>query len=812
MSANHVASSHSMSNSKIKAPDNSPHDHSDNSSSQVKSFEHRRGFMGSQSNIFNYIGTSHIQGNLSQNNNSMISEDAVAVFIQGTSLDLNDLRVKVKEFLTGFKLNRTLDEDWEAMSYYMSGLQQVKDTDTYSLIVSAEHVYQFDPDLYYKLVWYPPEVISLFDKIVNETFRDNFVSDHLKPGFDKVILTTFVNLKKVSSIREIDYREINHLICLRGLVIRVSDIYPEMKMPCFRCTACGNKVSETIERGRIREPAQCGKCSNRHAFELVHNLCLFTDKQFIKLQEIQDRVPEGELPTHVNLVVYDDMVDCCKPGDAVEIVGIFRAMPVRVNRFQSTMRAVFRSYIDVVSITYIQENKVVIDSESSWDREKIQFSAKEVEEFRELAASPQIYDALSHALAPSIWELEDVKKGLLCQLFGGTSKGFDPAFKSRFRNELNVLLVGDPSTAKSQLLQAVHKVAPRGVYTSGKGSSAVGLTAYISTDPETKELVLESGALVLSDMGICCIDEFDKMNEGTSGILHEAMEQQTISIAKAGIVCSLNARTAVLAAANPKESRYNPKRSIVYNLRLPPSILSRFDLIYLMLDKVSDQADSKLAQHILALYSPSPPMPQHKTISQNFLTKYLSYARINCSPTLTPEACKEAVNGYIEMRKQGFSRNTITATPRQLESILRIAESLAKMRLSSEVICQDVNEAIRLVKEATQRAAIDPATGQIDMNMIATGYGSGMRHRINLCFEEIKKRLVSQEELFKRGIFASELRKDVSMTLMNRGATLEDITSEEMYEAVKMLEDEKKINIIGDQRGESFVIKLLKLD
>ena len=421
-------------------------------------------------------------------------------------------------------------------------------------------------------------------------------------------------LDKSVNMRDLDPADMDKLVSIKGLIIRASTVIPDMKEAFFKCSVCAHTVFVSIDRGKIAEPTVCPRvaCGSRDSMQIVHNRCTFADKQVIKLQETPDSVPDGQTPHSVSLCAYDELVDVCKAGDRIEVTGIFRCNPVRINPRQRTIKSLFKTYVDVLHIQKIDKRKVGIDVSTveqeiservAGDVEQVRkVSAGEEAKIKETATRPDVYDLLARSLAPSVYEMDDVKKGILLQLFGGTNKTFEKGGNPRYRGEINVLLCGDPSTSKSQLLQYVHKISPRGVYTSGKGSSAVGLTAYVTRDPESRQLVLESGALVLSDGGVCCIDEFDKMNDSTRSVLHEVMEQQTVSIAKAGIITTLNARTSILASANPIGSKYNVNLPVPQNIDLPPTLLSRFDLVYLVLDRIDEANDRRLAKHLVGMY------------------------------------------------------------------------------------------------------------------------------------------------------------------------------------------------------------------
>lgn len=463
---------------------------------------------------------------------------------------------------------------------------------------------------------------------------------------------------------------------------------------------------------------------------VVHEKCQFIDQQILKLQEAPDQVPVGELPRHILISADRYLANRVVPGTRCTIAGVFSIYQSKGSKqAQKSAVAIRNPYLRAVGIHS--------DVDHTMKGNAI-FSEEEEQEFLEMSRRPDLYEVFANCIAPSIYGNKDIKKAIACLLMGGSKKILPDGMK--LRGDINVLLLGDPGTAKSQLLKFVEKVAPIAIYTSGKGSSAAGLTASVQRDHNTREFYLEGGAMVLADGGVVCIDEFDKMRDEDRVAIHEAMEQQTISIAKAGITTILNARTSVLAAANPIFGRYDDLKTPGENIDFQTTILSRFDMIFIVRDEHERGRDERIAKHVMGIHMGGRGIEEQvqAEIPVEKMKRYITYCKQKCAPRLSPEASEKLSSHFVSIRRQvhaaelsANARSSIPITVRQLEAIIRITESLAKLSLSPIATEDHVDEAIRLFLAST-------------MDAVTQGEGQGSKELMdeaNKVEEELRRRL-----------------------------------------------------------------------
>jgi DNA replication licensing factor MCM7 len=515
----------------------------------------------------------------------------------------------------------------------------------------------------------------------------------IKRRYELVIVSKNTKKQETRPLRQVGAQDIGRLISVQGIVTRASDVKPHISVASFVCDVCGHEEFKTVGGMTFLPLFECNSevCKTSHSRGNLHQQTRgskFISFQDIRIQEPSDQVPMGQVPRSLKVYAFGHSTRQCSPGDLVTVTGVFLTQPF-LGFKAITAGLLHDTYLEAFRITRSKKSY----KETSLSKEM-------VEKLKSERNNQEVYSLLSKSIAPEIHGLEDVKKALLLLLVGGVSKKMPDGMK--IRGDINILLMGDPGVAKSQLLKHISLLAPRGVYTTGKGSSGVGLTAAVIKDAVTNEMNLEGGALVLADQGICCIDEFDKMDERDRTSIHEVMEQQTVSIAKAGITTTLNARTSILAAANPLYGRYDRRKTPHENINLPAALLSRFDLVFLLLDQHEAQADLALAEAVTFVHQNlrSRDKDHAHLLDANTLRAYIAEAK-RIEPTIPTQLHNFILEKYVEKRQEQMEINKagyVYVTPRTLLGIIRLAQSLARLRFSDQVDQNDIEEALRLME------------------------------------------------------------------------------------------------------------------
>uniref|UniRef100_A0A674J2L3 DNA replication licensing factor MCM2 n=2 Tax=Terrapene triunguis TaxID=2587831 RepID=A0A674J2L3_9SAUR len=623
-----------------------------------------------------------------------------------------------------------------------------------SLVVNYEDLAAREHVLAYFLPEAPAEMLKIFDEAAKEVVLAMY------PKYDRIAQEIHVrisHLPLVEELRSLRQLHLNQLIRTSGVVTSCTGVLPQLSMVKYNCSKCSFILGPFFQsQNQEVKPGSCPECQSVGPFEINMEETVYQNYQRIKIQESPGKVAAGRLPRSKDAILLADLVDSCKPGDEIELTGIYH------NNYDGSLNTAngFPVFATVIMANHIakKDNKVAVGELTDEDMKVIIGLSKD----------EQIGEKIFASIAPSIYGHEDIKRGLALALFGGEPK--NPGGKHKVRGDINVLLCGDPGTAKSQFLKYVEKVSSRAIFTTGQGASAVGLTAYVQRHPVSREWTLEAGALVLADRGVCLIDEFDKMNDQDRTSIHEAMEQQSISISKAGIVTSLQARCTIIAAANPIGGRYDPSLTFSENVDLTEPIISRFDVLCVVRDTVDPVQDEMLARFVVGSHIKHHPGSKDVVngdaqeiilpntygvdpIPQEILKKYIIYAKEKVHPKLNQMDQDKVARMYSDLRKESMATGSIPITVRHIESMIRMAEAHARIHLRDYVVEDDVNMAIRVMLESfidTQKFSVMRSMRKTFSRYLA------FRRDNNELLLFILKQLVAEQVMYQRNRYGAQ--------------------------------------------------------
>ncbi|MFB6284760.1 MAG: minichromosome maintenance protein MCM [Halobacteria archaeon] len=630
--------------------------------------------------------------------------------------------------------NVELNDKWETFyrRYYKNRIGEIAKGEKSSLEIDYSDLYQFDSELADDLIRHPEDIresasqaLTNFDVAADVSLENTNV--RIKNYEDK------------TGIREIRSEDVNNLIAVEGIVRKATDVRPKVLEATFECQRCGSMTTVKQSGNEFKEPYECRGCERKGPFDILYEQSEFVDAQKLRVQESPEGLRGGQTPQKIDVNIEDDITGQVTPGDRVTATGILRATP----QDDSTT---FDLHMEGINVEIEDQ-----------DFEDFEITEEDVERIQEIAASERIYEEMVESIAPSIYGYEEEKLAMILQLFSGVTKELPDG--THIRGDMHILMVGDPGTAKSQLLQYVQKIAPRGIYTSGKGSTSAGLTAAaVQDDFGDGKWTLEAGALVLADKGVACVDEVDKMEPHDRSALHEALEQQQVSVAKAGITATLKSRCSLLGAANPKYGRFDQYEGIAEQIDLEPALISRFDLIFTVTDDPDKKQDSKLARHILKTNFAGELAESggdaedeleeiEPDIEPDIFRKYVAYSRRNCNPRMTDRARERLEEFYVDLRTKGSSEgDAVPVTARKLEALIRLAEASARVRLGQMVTVEDAERAIDVTMSSLDRVGRDPETGEFDADIIESGHSQSQRERIKGIKEVIQTILDENED------------------------------------------------------------------